>query len=255
MSLDQFSIAGRRALVVGADTGIGLTCARAIALAGADVVIGGMNAVEGTRNAAAIAADSKTRVRFLPVDVREEAQIEKLVADAADFLGGIDIAMNNAGITGPSGPLQDIPTKQFDDVFAINVRGVWLCMKHEIPHLLKAGKGSIINVSSGAVFTTLPFQSPYVGSKHAIAGLTKTAALELATSNVRVNAIAPGPVNTGMLDTIRANRTHLAKPPGIPMARIAEPAEMTGVVLWLASDASSYVTGTIVAADGGLSAQ
>jgi NAD(P)-dependent dehydrogenase (short-subunit alcohol dehydrogenase family) len=104
------------------------------------------------------------------------------------------------------------------------------------------------------VFTTLPYQSPYVASKHAIAGLTKTAALELAASNVRVNAIAPGPVDTGMLAEIRSARTIMAKPPGIPMARIAQPEEMTGVVVWLASDASSYVTGAIIAADGGLAA-
>ncbi|MEJ0022908.1 MAG: SDR family NAD(P)-dependent oxidoreductase [Alphaproteobacteria bacterium] len=110
-------------------------------------------------------------------------------------------------------------------MFAINVRGVWLCMKYEIPHLLKAGRGSIINVASGAVFTALPFQSPYVGSKHAIAGLTYTAALELAPSNIRVNAIAPGPTQTAMLDTIRAARTSMAQPPGIPLGRVAQPNE------------------------------
>ncbi|MEJ0022909.1 MAG: SDR family NAD(P)-dependent oxidoreductase [Alphaproteobacteria bacterium] len=110
MDINQFSLAGRRALVVGADTGIGLACAPRIALAGADVVIGGMNAAASERNAAALAAESKTRVCFLPVDVRDEDQIVKLVEDAAAFLGGIDIAMNNAGITGPSGALQDIPT-------------------------------------------------------------------------------------------------------------------------------------------------
>jgi NAD(P)-dependent dehydrogenase (short-subunit alcohol dehydrogenase family) len=146
-------------------------------------------------------------------------------------------------------------TKAFDDVMAINVRGVWLGMKYEIPHLLKSGKGSIINVASGAVFTALPFQSPYVASKHAIAGLTYTAALELASLNVRVNAIAPGPTQTGMLDTIRANRTSMAAPPGIPVGRVAQPEEMTGAVIWLASDASSYVTGSVVAIDGGIAAR
>ncbi len=250
---DQFSLKGKRALVVGADSGIGLACARALAEAGADLVMAGLDPAGGGRLAAEIAGAAGVEVAFLPVDVRDEAQVKAMVDGAVARLGGLDIAMNNAGIPGVSGPVQDLAAADFDNLFAINVRGAWLCMKYEVPHFLEAGKGSIINLASTAALTGLPLAAAYAATKHAIAGLTKSVALELASRNIRVNAIAPGPVNTGLLATMREQRTQAgATPAKVPMERVAQPEEMTGAVIWLASDASSYVTGAIVSLDGGV---
>lgn len=253
MKDDQFSIKGRRALIVGADSGIGLACARAIADAGARVVIAGLNQSAGDKLAAEIAAQSGSEVSYVAVDVREEKSVAAMVDTAVKKLGGLDLAMNNAGIPGPAGAIQDIAAADFDNLFAINVRGTWLGMKYEIPHLLAAGKGAIVNLASTASLRGLPFVAPYAATKHAIVGLTKSAAVELATKNIRVNAIAPGPVDTGLLHDMRARRTQLAGGTAsrVPMDRVAQPHEMTGAVIWLMSDASSYVTGAIVSLDGG----
>lgn len=254
MTRISFSLEGRKALVVGADSGIGLACAQAIAEAGADLVMAGLNAEAGAQLASELAGKSGTKVHFLTADVREEDQVKAMVDEAASLLGGIDIAMNNAGIPGPSCAIQDIPTEDFDRLFAINVRGAWLGMKYEIPHMLAGGKGSIINLASTAALTGLGFVAAYAATKHAVAGLTKSAALELAQSNIRVNAIAPGPVDTNLMRTMRAARIEVSKGPGavVPMGRFADPDEMAGAVIWLASDASSYVTGAIVSLDGGV---
>jgi NAD(P)-dependent dehydrogenase (short-subunit alcohol dehydrogenase family) len=245
-------------LVIGADSGIGLACARALAIAGADVVLGGLDAVRGEGLAGEIAAASGTRVSYVAVDVTAEEQVAAAVAQAADQLGGLDIAMNNAGIPGPAGPLQDLDADDVDRLFAVNVRGTWLGMKYQVPHLLRAGRGSIINLASTAALTGLPFVAPYAATKHAVVGLTKSAALELAAQGVRVNAIAPGPVDTGLLHTMRAGRTQVAPatpPLKVPMDRVARPDELGGAVVWLASDASSFVTGSVISIDGGVVAQ
>jgi NAD(P)-dependent dehydrogenase (short-subunit alcohol dehydrogenase family) len=252
---DPYSLKGRRALVVGADSGIGLASARAIAKAGARLVMAGLDPDQGARNAAEIAGQAGTEVAFLPVDVRLEDQVAAMVEEAVRRLGGLDIAMNNAGVPGASGPIQSIAAADFDSLFAINVRGAWLCMKYEIPHLLQAGKGSIVNLASTAALKGLPYAAPYAATKHAVAGLTKSAALELAPHNIRVNAIAPGPVNTGLLVQMRADRSEVGgKATHPPMGRISEPEEMTGAVVWLASDASSFVTGALISIDGGVMA-
>lgn len=250
---EQFSLSGKRALVVGADSGIGLACARAIAGAGAKLAMAGLNLAEGEKTAAEIAKQAGVEVAFFTVDVRQEDQVSAMVDKAVKWLGGIDIAMNNAGVPGVSGPVHTLAASDFDNVFAINVRGAWLCMKHEIPHLQKSGKGSIINLASTAALNGLPLAAAYAATKHAVAGLTKSVALELATQNIRVNAIAPGPVNTGLLHTMRGERSQAgAIPAKVPMDRVAQPEEMTGAVIWLASDASSYVTGAIISLDGGV---
>jgi NAD(P)-dependent dehydrogenase (short-subunit alcohol dehydrogenase family) len=253
----SFSLAGRKAFVIGADSGIGLACARAIAAAGADVVIGGLDADKGASLAEEIAATSGTNVSYVPVNVLFEDQVEAATAIAVERLGGLDIAMNNAGIPGPAGPLQDLKIDDFDTLFGINVRGAWLGMKYQVPHMLAGGRGSIINLASTAAITGLPFVSLYAATKHAIAGLTKSAALELAQHNIRVNAIAPGPVDTGLLHSMRAGRQQVAQssPAKVPMDRVARPDEMAGATVWLASDASSYVTGAIISIDGGVVAQ
>lgn len=258
MATPSFSLAGSKALVIGADSGIGLACARAIAGAGADLVIGGLDAAKGDALTQEIAAESGTRVSYVAVDVTVEQQVAAAVATAVDRLGGLDIAMNNAGIPGPTGPLQDLSIDDFDRLFAINVRGAWLGMKYQVPHMLRGGRGSIVNLASTAALNGLPFVAPYAATKHAVAGLTKSAALELAPHGIRVNAIAPGPVDTGLLHTMRNGRAQTApqsQPAKVPMERVAQPDEMAGAVVWLASDASSFVTGAIVSIDGGVVAQ
>lgn len=257
MSDTSFSLAGRRALVVGADSGIGLACARAIAAAGADLVIGGLDATRGSALAREIAAASGRNVSYVAVNVTEEEEVAAAVETAVERLGGLDTAMNNAGIPGPAGALQDFAAADFDNLFAINVRGAWLGMKYQVPHLLASGGGSIINLASTAALVGLPYVSLYAASKHAVAGLTKSAALELAPHGIRVNAIAPGPVDTGLLHAMRERRAKVqpSSHARVPMERVARPDEMAGTVVWLASDASSFVTGAIVSIDGGVVAQ
>lgn len=255
MKSNPFSLAGKRALVIGADSGIGLACARGLADAGAKLAISGLNAAAGKALADEIAKDSGVEVAYFPVDVRDEAAVRSLVDKAVEWLGGLDIAMNNAGIPGPAGPIQDMDTAAFDNLFAINVRGAFFGMKYEVPHMLAGGGGSIINLASTAAINGLAFVASYAATKHAVAGLTKSVALELAPKNIRVNAIAPGPVDTGLLHAMRDDRQR--KVPGtpsakVPMERVARPEEMAGAVVWLASDASSYVTGALISLDGGV---
>jgi len=252
----SFSLAGRKALVIGADSGIGLACARAIAAAGADLVIGGLDAAKGDPLCAEIARASGTKVSYVQVDVRDEAQVKAAVDTAVERLGGLNIAMNNAGIPGPAGAIQDIATEDYDTLFAINVRGTFLGLKYEIPHMLAGGGGTIVNLASTAAFKGLPFVAPYAATKHAVAALTKSVALELADKNIRVNAIAPGPVDTGLLHTMRARRKDVSGVAGatVPMGRAAQPDEMAGAVVWLCSNASTFVTGALISLDGGVMA-
>jgi len=247
---------GKAALVVGADSGIGLATARAFAKAGAHVVMAGLREREGVDHAAAIAADTGHPASFVRVDVREEADVAAMVAAAVAHLGGLDIAFNNAGIEGPAGPIQDLRSEDFDALLAINLRGAWLGMKHQIPHLIARGGGVIVNTSSTAGTKAIPNVAIYTATKHAIIGLTKAAALELAPSGIRVNAIAPGPVDTGLLRRMVAGRngTLESVKARTPLGRIADADEIAGTVTWLVSDAAANLTGTVLFSDGGLTA-
>lgn len=248
------SLANKTALVVGADTGIGLASARALAAAGASVVMAGLDAEAGDKLAASIAHEYKTNVSFVKVDVREEAQMAALIKTAVERLGRIDIALNNAGIEGPTGPVQDMSVADFDNMMAINVRGVWLGMKYQIPVMLEQGVGSIINMASTAGLKAIPNVAIYGTTKHAIVGLTKSAAIELAKKNIRVNAIAPGPVDTGLFNRMAAGRKETIESVRlrVPMARVSEPDEIANAVVWLGSDATLFMTGAIVSIDGGV---
>ena len=243
---------GKTALVIGGTTGIGAATARLFAAAGARVVIAGLGPEQGAQVAEACTTDGGEAF-FIETDVREAAQVQAAVAAAAARYGRIHIAVNNAGIEGRFGPVQDATVEDFDQVIGVNLRGIWLGMKYEIPHMLAQGGGAIVNTSSSAGLTAIANVALYTASKHAVVGLTKASALELARSGIRVNAVAPGPVDTGLLHRMIAGKIDVSViAESVPMGRISSAEETAQAILWLCSDAASYVTGHTLAVDGGL---
>jgi NAD(P)-dependent dehydrogenase (short-subunit alcohol dehydrogenase family) len=250
MSLD---LAGRTALVIGATSGIGRATALELAAAGANVVIVGLGAAEGRQVQAEARALGKADALFIEADVSSMASVESTVQRAAERFGRLHIAVNNAGIEGRFGPVQDASADDFDRIIGVNLRGVWHGLKFEIPHMLAHGGGAIVNTASSAGVTGIANIALYTASKHAVVGLTKATALELATANIRVNAVAPGPVNTGLLQRMIAGQIDVARiAASVPMGRISEPEETARAIVWLCSDAASFVTGHTLVVDGGL---
>ncbi|UVI27746.1 SDR family NAD(P)-dependent oxidoreductase [Paenibacillus spongiae] len=189
-------------------------------------------------------------------DVSKEEDVQNYVKTAVENFGKIDIYFNNAGIEGKVAPLTEQKVEDFDKVISVNVRGVFLGLKHVLPVMIKQGGGSVINTSSVAGLDGSPGVSPYIASKHAVVGLTKTAALEAAKANVRVNSIHPSPVNTRMMRSLEAGmnveQETLAKT--IPLGRYGEAGDIANLVLFLASDESSFITGAQYRVDGGMGA-
>jgi NAD(P)-dependent dehydrogenase (short-subunit alcohol dehydrogenase family) len=191
----------------------------------------------------------------MEIDVRRETDIRAVIELAAARFERIEIAINNAGVETRLGPVQEASDEEFERVMGVNLRGTWLALKHEIQHMLQHGGGSIVNTASTAGVTGIAGVALYTASKHAIVGLTKAAALELAQSNIRVNAIAPGPVRTRLLTRMLDGKLSLEQVAAlVPMGRVSEPPEIAEALLWLASDAASYVTGHTLIVDGGLTA-
>jgi NAD(P)-dependent dehydrogenase (short-subunit alcohol dehydrogenase family) len=243
-------------LVTGALTGIGRATALAFAREGARVVVSGRREKEGEALAAEIRR-LDVQAEFVRADVRVEADVSRLVERTVERFGRLDIAVNNAGTEGELGPLTEITLDNYHATFATNVLGTLLSLKHELRVMLKQGGGSIVNLSSIAGHVGMAGGAIYVASKHAIEGLTKAGALEAAPAGVRVNAVAPGPVATAMLDRfVGANEEikagFLAT---IPAKRAASVDEITQTILFVASDKAKYLTGQIVTVDGGYSAQ
>jgi NAD(P)-dependent dehydrogenase (short-subunit alcohol dehydrogenase family) len=194
---------------------------------------------------------SPGHVFFQECDVSDEAQVTALVEKTLITLGGLDIVVNNAGTEGYFGPLHTMSTEEYDRLMGINLRGMWLCLKHEIPHL---GEGAvIINTASTAGIQSIPMVTTYSATKHGIIGLTKGVALELAGQGIRVNAVAPGPVDTGLLHRMVDGQVPVdVIADSVPLKRIAQPSEIASAILFLASDGSSYVTGETLMVDGGV---
>ena len=247
--------AGRVAVVTGGSAGIGREVCLELARAGAKVVIAARGAVEGEKAAEMVRGEGGEAV-FVSTDVTQAASVKAMVDACIEHFGRLDFAFNNAGVTGSvTDEIVDYPEETFDNTIAVNFKGPWLCMKYEIPEMLKLGAGSIVNCASSAALRGGARASAYYSSKHALLGLTKSVALETATRGVRINAICPGLVQTEMVDREFANaQEKLASLTGrIPMGRFAAVREISAAVLWLFSDESTYVTGVALPTDGGWS--
>ena len=242
-------------LITGALTGIGRATAFAFAAEGARLVVSGRRAEAG----AALAAELRQRgatAEFMQADVRHEADVRGLVEQTVARFGRLDVAVNNAGTEGTSAPLAEQSAENYAATFDTNVLGVLLSLKHEMRVMLAQGNGAIVNLSSVAGQVGFAGASVYVASKHAVEGLTKSAALEGAAAGVRVNAVAPGPVLTEMLDRFvggEQNRSHMAN--AVPARRIGTVEEIAQTIVFLASDKARFLTGQSIAVDGGLTAQ
>jgi NAD(P)-dependent dehydrogenase (short-subunit alcohol dehydrogenase family) len=242
---------GKSALVTGAASGIGRATALAFAREGARVVLADVDEEGGDGAAAAITA-AGGEARFVRIDVTQEGDVAALVQEAISAFGRLDCAVNNAGITGPMGPVQSVALADFERVLAINLTGVFLCMKHEIAAMTESG-GAIVNMASGSGFIATPALSAYCASKHGILGLTKTAAVENARTGIRVNAICPGTIDTPMLQAAMARDPQVKSMilTGQPSGRLGNPEEIAEAAVWLCSDRASYVTGESMLVDGG----
>ncbi|WP_089338906.1 glucose 1-dehydrogenase [Blastococcus mobilis] len=249
---------GRVAIVTGGNSGIGRAAALALARAGARVVIGARREPEGAAVVAEIEAEGGAAT-FVPTDVTQEADVRRMVETAVQTHGRLDIAVNNAGAntsTGAFPALTDLEEVDWDRIVDVNLKGVWLSMKHELRPMLAAGSGVIVNTSSVAGLVGIRNSAAYTASKHGVVGLTKAAALEVGGRGVRVNAICPGTVDTPMLERLlEAQPERRAAYAAVePLGRMAAPREVAGVVLFLCSDAASYLTGAAIPVDGGWSA-
>jgi NAD(P)-dependent dehydrogenase (short-subunit alcohol dehydrogenase family) len=243
-------------LITGALSGIGRVTALAFAREGNRVVVSGRREEAGQVLAAELRGLG-AEAEFFRADVRFEEEVQSLVEQTVKRFGRIDVAVNNAGTEGELGPIVDQSVENYEATFAVNVLGTLLSLKHEMHVMLAQGSGAIINLSSIAGQVGMAGASVYVASKHAVEGLTKSAALEGAAVGVRVNAVAPGPVATDMLDRFVSN-DEAAKAgflATIPARRAADPEEIAQTIVFLASDKARYLTGQSIAVDGGYSAQ
>lgn len=244
------------AFITGASNGIGRATALAFAQSGARVVACDLDVRAGENLLQEIKSLGGQAI-FVRCDVSRAEDVSHAVQKAIDSFQRIDFAFNNAGIEGDPGLVADFSENNFDKVLNVNLRGVWLCMKYQIPQMLKQGSGSIVNCSSIAGLVGFAGASLYTASKHAVNGLTKAAALELAKKNIRVNSVCPGVIQTPMIDRFTHGEIQVrqALVQGEPLGRIGSPDEIAQAVLWLSSEAASFVTGDNLVVDGGWVAQ
>ena len=242
-------------LITGALTGIGRATALAFVNEGARVVISGRRDEEG-KNLVAELRKLGAEAEFFRSDVRHEDDVRNLVDKTVARFGRLDVAVNNAGTEGTPGPVTEQTAESYAATFDTNVLGTLLSMKHELRVMLAQGSGSIVNVSSTFGQTGGAGASVYAASKHAVEGLTQSAALEAAGSGVRVNVVAPGPIDTGMLTRFTGTDERKARlVAGVPLKRSGKPEEIAQTILFLSSDKASFITGASIAADGGKTAQ
>jgi len=243
---------GKVALVTGAGSGIGREAARLLAARGAHV-FGGDVSEQGLEETRRLVNEAGGSLDVAPLDVANEVAVTSFVARIAREAGRLDVALNNAGITGGTHRIEDYPVADFDRVVAINLRSIFLGMKHEIPLMLRSGGGTIVNTASVAALTGPGGMSAYAASKHGVHGLTRVAAMENSARGIRVNTLAPGWTETPMVVANSAQNPAFAEGKKfIPAKRGGDPREIAEAAVWLASQASSYVFGQMLVVDGGM---
>ena len=247
------TLEGRVAVVTGGGSGIGAATARALARNGARVAVVDVDDMGGAAVGAAI-EQAGGEASFTRCDVTQESQVQDMVRSVRERFGGVDVLVNNAGISPPGQPVEELELALWDRVLRVNLTGALLCTKHVVPVLKSRGGGSIVNVASIAGLTGVPWLQPYVVSKHGLVGLTKALAVELGAAGIRVNAVAPGMTDTPLL---RAGKERLSEAHErsirtfVALGRAAQPEEIAEAIVYLASDAASFLTGAIVPVDGG----
>ncbi len=251
----SYDFAGQVALVTGASSGMGLATARAFAEAGASVVLADVNE-KALEVASDVLSAGGHQVLGVLCDVAEEEQVTALINRTVATFGRLDMAFNNAGIMVPPSDAAEEPSDNFDRVNAINLRGVWACMKHELRAMRDQGSGTIVNCSSLGGLVGLPGRASYHASKHGVIGLTKSAALEYAPRGIRINAICPGTIDTPMVtDMIAHGELNLDEAlRSQPIGRLGTVDEIAASVLWLCSPGASFIVGVALPVDGGYTA-
>ena len=247
------SMKGRVALVTGAGSGIGRATSLVFAREGAKVMA--VDLTDGPMlETVGLIIGGGGEASGMTADVSKAEEVQRMVSETVSRFGRIDAAFNNAGIhTGTRIPFHEYPEDEWDRVIGVNLKGVWLCIKYELPQMLAQGGGAIVNTSSVAGLVASSGTSAYTASKHGVAGLTKSAAIDYARQGIRVNAVAPGVIMTPMMDLImESNNTPQAQlDDDQPIGRMGKPEEIAEVVVWLCTDAASYVTGHVLPIDGG----
>lgn len=249
----KYDYSGKSVLLIGGTTGIGRATALAFAKAGANLFVAGIGREHGESLVKEVRDATPSEIEFAEVDVRDGAAMRALHERAFERFGRIDVAFNNAGVPGKTAVVQDLEEEDFALLVDVNLKGIFLGLKHQIPHMIAKGGGAIVNTSS--LFGVMGFATTavYCASKWGVIGLTNSVALEVARKNIRVNAIAPGsvmtPLLTGMFGSEQGAKDTVL--PMIPMGRISDPSEIAQLVLFLASDAASFITGQAIVIDGG----
>jgi NAD(P)-dependent dehydrogenase (short-subunit alcohol dehydrogenase family) len=245
--------AGKVVLVTGGAYGIGRSAALGFARKGARIVVADLDEKNGAETIRLV-KEAGGEAIFVKTNVSREAEVKALVDKTVETYGRLDCAFNNAGIHKVFVSTIDFTESDWNEMIDVNLKSVWLCMKYEIPQMLKQGKGAIVNTSSAAGLIAAPSNPAYPASKHGVVGLTKSTGIEFARKGIRVNAVCPGPTRTGMYDSLVKIAPEivdmmLAK---VPMGRMGEPEEVAAAAIWLCSDEASYITGHALPVDGGL---
>lgn len=241
---------GKTVLVTGGGSGIGAAAAAAFATHGADVAVCDIS-IDAARR---VSDEIGARAIPIAVDVASSASVADMIACVKDRFGRLDIAVNNAGIGGSGQALADVPEDHFDRVIAVNLKGIWQCMRHEIPLMLEGGGGAIVNTASALGLIARPNSCEYIAAKHAVIGLTKAAAVEYSARGIRVNAACPGVIETPLIMDRVDSATATALTALHPIGRLGLAQEVADAIVWLASPQASFVTGAAMPIDGGWTA-